>query len=113
MITIILITAIFLLINGVPYTRVWLGRWPWETGLLDYWEWAGWRGRLSSSTRPAASGAFLTQATISSVGLAPQFASHRTEFPVLGRARGRSRPDFAEALRQQAAFLSERRSQPA
>ena len=33
MITITLITAIFLLINGIPYMRVWLGRWPWEHGL--------------------------------------------------------------------------------
>ena len=30
MITILLITALFLLINGIPFIRIWLGRWPWE-----------------------------------------------------------------------------------
>ena len=30
MITIILITMTFVLINGIPYVRIWLGRWPWE-----------------------------------------------------------------------------------
>src|SRR5947209_6159443 len=34
MITIILITAIFLFINGIRYMRIWLGRWPWEHRLL-------------------------------------------------------------------------------
>ena len=33
MTTIILITAIFLFINGTPYIRIRLGRWPWEHGL--------------------------------------------------------------------------------
>jgi hypothetical protein len=33
MVTIVLITVIFLLINGLPYIRIWLGHWPWEHGL--------------------------------------------------------------------------------
>ena len=33
MITIILITAIFLLINGIPFMRICLGRWPWQRTL--------------------------------------------------------------------------------
>ena len=34
MTTIILISITFFLINGIPYVRLWLGRWPWERGLL-------------------------------------------------------------------------------
>ena len=33
MITIILITALFLIVNVLPLLRMWLGRWPWERGL--------------------------------------------------------------------------------
>jgi len=30
MITIVLITAIFLIVNAIPFARIWSGRWPWE-----------------------------------------------------------------------------------
>jgi hypothetical protein len=30
MITIILITAIFLIVNAIPFVRIWSGRWPWD-----------------------------------------------------------------------------------
>jgi len=33
MIAIILITTTFLLINGMAYVTIWLGRWPGERGL--------------------------------------------------------------------------------
>ena len=61
MITIILITAIFLLINGIPFMRICLGRWPWQRTLalvavgcaiVSYWSFAfGSRGHAGPGRR--------------------------------------------------------------